>query len=115
MEQLNRIELRGMVGYVRHVDLNERKLVHLSLATNYIFRNKDGEPEIETTWHNVTIWQGKDNPDVSRIEKGSKIQVSGRLRSQKYVDADGVERTSYEVLAYKYELINDPAPLQFQM
>ena len=115
MENINKIELAGTVGSARINSVGNRYVGRFSVATNYSYKAQDGSHVIETTWHNVTIWQGKDNPDVSRIEKGSKIQVSGRLRSQKYVDADGVERTSYEVLAYKFELINDPAPLQFQM
>lgn len=114
MEQINRIELRGLVGFVRLNQFNSQKVLHMSVATNYIYRNKEGAPEIETTWHNVTVWQSRDMPDLSLVEKGSKVQLIGRLRSQKYTDSDGMERTSYEVIAYKLELIDDPSPMQFQ-
>ena len=54
-------------------------------------------------------------PDFEKIEKGGKVSVWGRLRSQRYTDSDGVERTAYEVLAKKIQLIEDDELLQYEM
>ena len=114
MEQLNHIELRGTVGFVRQQVVNQRMVAHLSVATNYVYKDRNGDPVIETTWHNVSAWEGKGCPDLSRIEKGSKVAVTGRLRGQRYTDSDGIERYAYEVIAYQLTRIVDSAPLQYE-
>lgn len=114
MEQLNQIRIRGSVGYVRQQTVNGRMVVHLSVATNYVYKDRNGEPVIETTWHNVSAWEGKSCPDLGRIEKGSKVEVFGRLRGQRYTDSEGVERYAFEVIAYQLNQIEDPSPFQYE-
>ena len=52
MEQLNRVELRGTVGSVYVKDFGNTKVANFSLATNYVFKDRDGCPVIETTCYN---------------------------------------------------------------
>ena len=114
MEQLNRIELRGTVGFIRQQTFNGRMVVHLSVATNYVYKDRNGEPVIETTWHNVTAWEGKGCANLDKIEKGCKVGVVGRLRGQRYTDAEGIERYAFEVVAYQLNLIEDASPIQYE-
>ena len=51
MEQLNRVELRGTVGSVYIKDFGTTRCVNFSVATNYCFKDREGCPVIETTWH----------------------------------------------------------------
>ena len=85
MEQLNRIELRGNVGSVRLQAVGDKQVAKLTVATNYIYKGKDGEPVIETTWHNVTAWEGKNIANLSKVEKGDKVHILGRLRKKIYM------------------------------
>ena len=103
MEQLNRIELRGNVGNVRISEVSGTQVARFSLATNFIYKGKDNEGVVETTWHNIVAWGGKGMPDFSIIAKGAPLYICGRLRSYKYNANDGTEKTSYEVIAYKVE------------
>lgn len=114
MEQLNKIELRGNVGFVRVQTVGDKRVMHLSVATNYVYKGRNGEPVIETTWHNVTVWEGKNTPDFSKVEKGSKVFISGRLRFQRYNDNDGIERVVYDVIANQLSVLDDPSPLQYE-
>ena len=100
MEQLNKIEIRGNVVNVNILKVGGTRVAHFSVATNFAYKDRNGEPVIETTWHNVTAWEGnKGIPSLDIIEKGFPIYVTGRLRIQKYIGGDGVERTSYDVIA----------------
>ncbi len=99
MEQLNHVELRGNVGSITINEVGEKKVAHVSLATNYVYKGKDGNPIIETSWHNVTIWEGRIFDDLSKITKGGNLYVMGRLKSGKYKSSDNIERTSYEIIA----------------
>lgn len=107
MEQLNRIELRGNVGNVRISNVGNSQVARFSLATNFMYKSKDGEGVVETTWHNIVVWSGKNMPDFSRIGKGTPVYVCGRLRSSKYTAADGSERQIYEVIANKLAIEED--------
>ena len=107
METLNRIEIRGNVGNIRISDVGENKVARFSVATNYINRAKNGETNIETTWHNVVVWENKDTPILQKIEKGIGIYVCGRIRTNKYTAGDGTERQNQEIIANKIEFMNE--------
>lgn len=102
MEQhLNKIELKGNVGKIRIIETPTGKVAHFSLATNYVYNNRDKEAVVETCWHSIVVWEGKGIQNADQIVKGSKVYVCGRLRQSKYTGSDGVERQTYEVLANK--------------
>lgn len=115
MEQLNRIELRGNVGSVRLQTFEGTTIAHLTLATNVAYKDREGTAIIETTWHNISAWEGHGVQNLESIVKGSKVYVQGRLRIQKYTGADGIERNSTDVLANRLVLIEGDEPLQFEM
>ena len=73
----------------------------MSLATNFMYKNRDGEAVVETTWHNIVAWSGKGMPDFNRIGKGTPLYVCGRLKSSRYTGSDGAEKQIYEVIASK--------------
>ncbi len=55
MEQLNRIEIRGNVGNVNILKVGESRVAHFSVATNYAYKDRNGEAVIETTCYPKTI------------------------------------------------------------
>lgn len=114
MEQLNRIELRGNVGSVRILNAGGTRLAKISLATNYVYKNKEGDPVIETTWHNISAWENKSMPDLDAIQRGDKLYVCGRIRSQRYEGNDGLEHTVNEVIAKSIQLIGGNESLQYE-
>lgn len=115
MEQINRIELRGHVGSVNTRVYPQGKVSHFTVATNYVYKDKNGTPVIEPTWHNVTAWETKGIADLDSIQKGSKVYVTGRLKIQKFTGADGMERTSAEIQASRVVVISDEEPLVEEM
>jgi len=114
MEQLNRIELRGIVGFTRLQIFNGKKVLHFNLATNYVYKDKDGSPVIETSWHNVSVWEGKNIPELEKVTKGTKLQLTGRLRSQRYTDEEGVEKSFYEILANRMAIIDENTTMTYE-
>lgn len=105
MEQLNRVELRGTVGSIYVKDFGNTRCVNFSVATNYCFKDREGCPVIETTWHRVIAWENRDTADAFKMKKGDSAHVLGRLRIQKYVGADGEERQAVEIVAQRVEYI----------
>lgn len=115
MEQLNKVELRGNVGSVKLQTGANNKGARITLATNSAYHDKDGAPVIDTQWHNIVAWEGRNIQGLDRIQKGDKLYALGRLRYQKYTGQDGVERIQTDILASKIVLIEDDEPLNMEM
>lgn len=108
MEQINKIELRGVVGSVVRVrTVGERKVANFSLATSRAYTKKDGSPVMETEWHNVVAWEGGTITDLSLIDKGARLYVCGRMTYRKWTGNDGQDHYDSEVVAAKIEPVNE--------
>ena len=107
MEHINRIELQGRVGTIRTNTVNGSIVANFSLATDNLYKSRDGSGVSETTWHNVVAWSGKDMPDLTGITVGMPLHVIGRMRTTKYTTADGTDKYFYEVLAQKVRMITE--------
>ena len=105
-KSLNRVELKGNVGADPKIFVMEEgaSVARFSMATNESYLNKKGEYVKETIWHNIVAWKGKNIPDFSVIKKGSFISLLGKLKPVNYVTKSGVERESYEIIAYNIKV-----------
>lgn len=112
MEQLNKVQLRGYIGSIRVQTVGCSKVARFTVATNYAYRGQDGCAVIETTWHNVTAWEGNSIHDLDSLKKGDAIDVIGRLKNQRYTSADGTERSSVEILASSLKVITEPMKME---
>ena len=108
MENVNKIELQGIIGSSRITSFGNKEVLRLTVATNIIYKGGDGMAVVDTTWHNVSYFKKpEDNMDFSTFVKGSGVKVSGRLKMNRYTTSDGCERYSYEVVANTMELIKE--------
>jgi len=107
IEHINRIELQGYVGTVRANEYNGTRVANFTVATELLYKTREGAATSETTWHNVVAWDGRGMPDLDRIVRGVPVNVTGRLRINKYTSPDGVEKYFYEVLANRVNILRD--------
>ena len=115
MEQINRIELLGIVGSVRQQSAAGRRMAKFTMVTNRAYKNKEGAPVIETQWHNVTAFEGKNVRDLEQIEKGRAVHVWGHLQIQHYTGVDGTDRTSVDVICHKLAIVNRDEDIVYEM
>ena len=106
METLNRIELRGRVGQDPRINnVGDTKVARFSVATSETFHDRDGVIKEEVTWHNVSVWAGRNIPDLSTIRKGVMVNLVGRIRHSKFVGSDGMDRYMTEVIANQLAIV----------
>lgn len=115
---MNKVILIGNVGQapeLKHV--NETPYCIVSVATNESYKDKDGNLQTKTEWHNVVLWKGQAEFTVKYIKKGSKIGVEGKLRTRSWQDKE-TSKTMYttEIIASSIELLdkkdkNDVPPM----
>lgn len=115
MEQLNRVELKGIVGNVRIQTYDESKMARIGLATNFAYKDREGTAVIDTSWHNVVAWEGRNIQGLDKIEKGTKLHVLGRIRYQNYTGVDGIDRVGTDILASQIKVIDDPSQMSYEM
>ena len=75
-------------------------VARLSVATTY-----KGKGEPETEWHKVTVFGRQAESCEKYLAKGSKVAVTGRIRTQSY-EKDGVKRYSTEIVANSVEFLD---------
>lgn len=105
-EHINRIELQGRVGTVRTNEHNDSKVANFTMVTEFMYKTREGVVVSETTWHNIVAWESSQMPDLDRIVKGAPVNVTGRLRINRYTSADGTEKQYYEIQANKIRFLN---------
>ena len=73
------------------------KVATFSIATTERWKDKDGERQERTTWHNCVVWGPLVNVVEDYVHKGSKIAVQGRMEVRKYTNSNDEERTAHEI------------------
>ena len=106
MEQLNKVELIGVVGSVKINKMGDALCARLSVVTNFAYKDRNGGAIVETTWHNVVAFDGKDKDCLEDIQKGMTVNVVGRLRNVRFIGVDGEDRTVTEILANKLKIVD---------
>ncbi len=107
MQFLNKIEIQGIVGNSSIQKVADTRLCRLSVAVDYAYKGNDGTNIIESTWFNVSAWEGKDITNLEAITRGAIVHIIGRLKCNRYVDANGNDRVQYEIVARKVDVVKE--------
>ncbi|EHL30484.1 single-stranded DNA-binding protein [Legionella drancourtii] len=111
MAVLNKIQLIGHVGHSpRSTQTKENHPVaSVSLATNESYR-RNGEWETITEWHHLVFFGKLAALAVERLQKGSQIYIEGKLRSNNWIDTEGVKRQSINIVVQTIQLLDNAKP-----
>ena len=71
----------------------------ISVATSERWKDKQGNKQERTEWMRVQLWGALGEIAQKYLRKGSKVFISGPLRTEKYTDKNGVDRQSVSVRA----------------
>ena len=104
MEFINKIELCGYVGNVTIHTVGGTSVARFSLCTEQAYHSSDGTPVIENTWFNCTAWQSDKIKDLTKIQKGKTVHLTGRVKMQQYTAQEG-NRYIWEVLCQELEVL----------
>lgn len=106
MTSLNRVELRGHVGQNPKITtVGESQVARFSIATNETYKDKRGDLKEETTWHNISAWNGRAIDDFSSLKKGAYVSLVGKIRNVRYTSSTGEERQFSEVVASRLSVL----------
>lgn len=84
---------------------SKRVVANISLATNETYI-KDGQKMESTEWHYLEMWDQQALDAEKHFKKGSVLYIEGKLRTEKYIDSEGVEKQLRKVRVISYQLID---------
>ena len=105
MAGVNKVILVGNLG----ADPEARSLnsggevVNMRVATSESWKDRDGNRQERTEWHNVVIF----NENLGRVaksylRKGSKVYLEGQLQTRKWQDQSGNDKYTTEVVLQRF-------------
>jgi single-strand DNA-binding protein len=100
-KSLNRAELIGNLGKdpeMRYTPSGQA-VTRFSVATNYSYTKNDGTKVDATDWHNIEAWGKLAEIINQHCQKGDKVFVSGRMKTDKYDADDGTTKYFFKVVA----------------
>lgn len=124
---VNKVMLVGRL--TRDVEIRNtpsgQSVASIGLATNRFWKDKNGQKQEQTEFHNVVLWGRLAEIAGQYLSKGQEAYIEGRLQTRKYTGKDNVERRTTEIVAENMQLgsraqgssapssaYNNPAPAQ---
>ena len=105
MAGVNKVILVGNLGAdpeARSLN-NGGEVVNIRVATSESWKDRDGNRQERTEWHNVVIF----NENLGRVaknylRKGSKVYLEGQLQTRKWTDQNEIGRATTEVVLQRF-------------
>ena len=101
MKGYNQVIIAGNLGTDPQCNTlqNGTSVATISVGTNESYKDANGQVQERVEWHRVVFWSKLADIVRQYLRKGSAVLVSGKLRSRKYTDQNGAERTITEIIA----------------
>ncbi len=114
MPSTNYVLIRGHLGRDPEVrDTSFGMVANFSVATTTRYKDKSGEMQESTEWHNCVAW--KEQAEFAQsLQKGNAVEVEGRLKTRKWQDKNGLDRYTTEIHGRVYRLGHYKRPAEQQ-
>ena len=106
---VNKVILIGRLGRdpeTRYMP-NGDAITNFSLATDEQWRDRNGERQTRTEWHNVSLYGKLGEIANQYLRKGSQVFIEGKIQSRKYTDKDGIERMAYNIIGNEMKMLGN--------
>lgn len=75
------------------------KVTSFSLATNRVWKDKNGQKQESADYHNVVIFGRQAETSAQYLTKGQQVMVEGRLQTRSWDGQDGKKNYRTEIVA----------------
>ncbi len=81
----------------------------LSVATNRVWKDKNGAKQESTDYHNVVVFGRQAETAAQFLRKGSSLLAEGRMQTRSWEAADGQKKYRTEIVADRIQFGPRPA------
>ncbi|MCF6180039.1 MAG: single-stranded DNA-binding protein [Geopsychrobacter sp.] len=76
-----------------------------SLATTERYKDRDGNRQEKTEWHNIVVWRQLAEICGKFLHKGKQVYIEGKIQTRSYDDRDGNKRYMTEIVADQMQML----------
>ena len=108
MASVNKVILVGNLGRdpeTRYTTSGDA-VTNIRLATTDTWKDKNGEKQERTEWHNIVFYGRQAEIAGEYLKKGRQIYVEGRLQTRSWDDKDGNKRYMTEIRGDRIVLLS---------
>ncbi len=93
-KSVNKVILVGHLGKDPEVKYTPSgtAVAKFSIATNERYKDKEGNWQDRTEWHNIVAWQRTAEIAGEYLKKGKQVYIEGRLRTDSWEDKNTHEK-----------------------
>lgn len=105
---VNKAILIGHLGKdpeVRYMPSGEA-VANVTLATSETWKDKNGEKQEKTEWHNIVFFRRLAEIAGEYLKKGSQVYVEGRITTEKWQDKEGKDRYTTKIVASEMKMLD---------
>jgi len=105
---VNKVILVGRLGKdpeTRYMP-NGEAVTNATLATSENWKDKSGEKQEKTEWHNLTFYRRLAEVAGEFLKKGSMIYVEGKLATRKWQDKEGKDRYTTDIIVNEMQMLS---------
>lgn len=108
---VNKVILVGRLGKdpeVRYMT-NGEAVANATLATSEHWKDKEGQKQEKTEWHNLVFYRRLAEIAEQYLQKGAQIYVEGKLTTDKYQDKEtGKDRYTTKIIVNEMRMFGKP-------
>jgi len=104
---VNKVILVGRLGKdpeTRYMTSGEA-VTNCTLATSENWKDKSGEKQERTEWHNLVFYRRLAEIAGEYLKKGSQIYAEGKLQTRKWQDKEGRDRYTTEIVVNEMTML----------
>lgn len=107
MASVNKAIIVGNLGKDPEVKFltNGDAVCSFSIATTDSWKDKEGQKQEKTEWHNIVMYRKLAEIAGEYLKKGSPIYVEGSLQTRKWTNKEGQERYTTEIVANSMQML----------
>ena len=107
MPSVNKVILMGNLGKDPEVRFmpNGDAVCNFSIATTDSWKDKAGERQEKTEWHNIVMYRRLAEIAGEYLKKGRPVYIEGRLQTRKWQTKEGQDRYTTEIIADSMQML----------
>ena len=107
MASLNKAILIGNLGKDPETRFmpNGDAVCNFSIATTESYKDKNGDKQDKTEWHNITIYRKLAEIAGQYLKKGSQVYLEGKIQTRKWQDKEGNDRYTTEIVCDEMKML----------
>ena len=107
MASVNKVILIGGLGKDPELRFmpNGEAVCNFSIATSENWKDKGGNKQERTEWHNIVMYRKLAEIAGEYLKKGSPVYIEGKLQTRKWQTKEGQDRYTTEIIADSMQML----------